>query len=436
MYYLNKVWLLLCVTILAGATLGGQIVGKHEKGTFLFTNATIETVTEGRVEGDLLIVDGKIADIGVTLEAPAGTTEIDCSGKYIYPGFIDGGTQLGLIEIGAVSLTRDANEIGEVIPFMDALTAVNPNSVAIPVTRVGGVTTVIAMPSGGLLPGTASLIDLVGYTPEQMYAGFRAVRMNFPSSGVRNRWDRRSEEERKKAEEKTLKQITDLWEETRLYTRVAAAKAEDPAVTLAYNPALEAMAPVVAGDMPLLIEVNRDADILSALRWVKKNEVKAILTGVAEGWRVADSIAAAKVPVITGPVINIPTRGSDRYDRAYANAGIMQKAGVLVALRTNNTENVRDLPFHAGFAVAYGMDRQAALEAITINPARMMGVADQLGSLEVGKNANLFVCDGDPFETRTQISQVMIRGWNVPMDSRHIQLYHEFLDRTPGIRKE
>lgn len=421
--------------IFATPTLQAQVVGKHEKGTFLFKNATIETVTNGTVKGDLLVQDGKIASIGANLSAPAGAKEVDCTGQFIYPGFIDSGTQLGLIEVGSVSLTQDANEIGDVIPYMDALTAVNPNSVAIPVTRVGGVTTVITMPTGGLFPGTASLINLVGYTPDQMYAGFRGVRMNFPSSGARGRRDRRSAEDRKKEEQKKLKQITELWEETRLFAKVKAAKAKDPSVKLTYNPSLEAMVPVVEGKMPLLIEVNRDADILSALRWIKENEVKAILTGVAEGWRVADSIAAAKVPVITGPVINIPTRGSDRYDQAYANAGVMHKAGVMVALRTNNTENVRDLPFHAGFAAAYGMGREAALEAITVNPARMMGLADQLGSLEKGKVANLFVCDGDPFETKTQISKVIIEGWDIPMDSRHIQLYNEFLDRSPGVKE-
>ncbi len=434
MRYLSTLIVLFFVGVLASPNLHAQVVGKHEKGAFLFRNATIETVTKGSVKGDLLVEDGKITQIGTNLAAPAGAKEVDCTGQFIYPGFIDGGTQLGLIEVGSVSLTQDANEIGDVIPYMDALTAVNPNSVAIPVTRVGGVTTVITMPTGGTFPGTASLINLVGYTPDQMYAGFRGVRMNFPSSGSRGRRDRRSAEDRKKDEQKKLKQITDLWEETRLFAQVQAAKAKDPSVKLTYNPSLEAMVPVVKGEMPLLIEVNRDADILSALRWVKKNEVKAILTGVAEGWRVADSIAAAKVPVITGPVINIPTRGSDRYDKAYANAGLMHKAGVTVALRTNNTENVRDLPFHAGFAVAYGMDRQAALEAITITPARMMGLGDQLGSLEVGKVANLFVCDGDPFETKTQISKVVIEGWDVPMDSRHIQLYNEFLNRTPGVK--
>ena len=202
-----------------------------------------------------------------------------------------------------------------------------------------------------------------------------------------------------------------------------------------YNPQMEALLPVMQGKIPVLLEVNKDKDIESAIKWVEKNKVNAIFTGVAEGWRVADKIAKAGIPVITGPVQSMPTRQSDKYDRPYANAGALHKAGVKVALRTNDSENVRNLPFHAGFAAAYGLGKEEALKAVTINPAEIFGVADQIGSLEVGKIANLIVTDGDPFETKTQIKHLFINGWQVPIDSRHIQLYEEFLERSPGLRK-
>jgi imidazolonepropionase-like amidohydrolase len=431
----NKNIILSClVCLLAIGQLSAQVVGKASKGAFLLKNATIETITKGTVQGDLLIEDGKITGIGGAVTAPKSAKVIDCAGKTIYPGFIDMGTTLGLVEINSVSLTNDNNEIGDIKPHMEALTAVNPSSVAIPVTRVSGVTTVIAQPSGGLIPGTASLINLVGYSPDEMYAGFRAVRLNFPSSGARSRWDRRSEEDRKKDEKKKLKQLNDLWEEAALFAKIKEAKSKDASIRQAYNPTLEAMIPTIKGEQVVLVEVNSENDIVAALKWIKDNEIKAILTGVAEGWRVADQIAESGVPVVTGPVISIPTRGSDRYDRAYANAGAMKKAGVTVAIRTNQTENVRDLPFHAAFAAAYGMGRQAALEAITIVPARVMGLEKEIGSLEVGKMANLFICDGDPFETKTQIEQVFIQGWEIPMNSRHSLLYDEFLERSPGVK--
>lgn len=408
---------------------------KPNKGTYALTNATIVTVTNGTIENATIVMqDGKITAIGTDITVPAGATAYDCTDHFVYPGMIDGGTTLGLVEVSAVSLTRDADELGEFTPHMQALTAVNPSSVAIPVTRVDGVTTVLTQPTGGLFPGTASLINLVGYTPDQMYAGFQGVILNFPRSGKRGWWDRRSEEEIKKAADKAQKKLNGIWEDLELYAKIKMADESDS--EMEYNPEMDALMPIYKGEAPLMIEVNKDKDILAAIKWVKEKEVKnVVFTGVSEGWRVADSLAKAEIPVITGPVISTPTRTSDRYDAAYANAGKMHKAGVKVAIRSDDTENVRNLPFHAGFAATYGMGKEAALKAVTITPAEIFGVADQIGSLEVGKKANLFVSTGDPFETKTQIKYLFIDGYQVPIDSRHIQLYDEFLNRTPGLKK-
>lgn len=426
----NKIMVLL-VCLIASLSVKAQ-VAKAIKGTYALTNATIVTVTNGTVEnGTLVIQDGKIAALGTNVNIPAGAETIDCAGKFIYPGMIDGNTHLGLEEVSSVSLTSDYNEIGDVKPHMQALTAVNPNAVAIPVTRVNGVTTVIAAPAGGLIAGTAALIDLVGYTPDQMYSGYKAVVMDFPSASRRGRFDRRSEDEVKKQYERSMKQVNELWDQVALFAKIKAADADTK-----YNPALEAMVPVIKGEMALHIVVNSKDAILNALKWVKEKKIeKVVFVGVAEGWRVGKEIAEAGIPVITGPVMGQPTRTSDRYDRAYSNAGLMAKAGVKVAITSDQTENVRNLPFEAGFAAAYGLGKEEALKAVTINPAEIFGLADQIGSLEVGKRANLFVSTGDPFETKTQITDLFINGYMVPIDSRHIQLYEEFLDRSPGVKK-
>jgi imidazolonepropionase-like amidohydrolase len=192
---------------------------------------------------------------------------------------------------------------------------------------------------------------------------------------------------------------------------------------------MEQLSKAVSRELPLLLEVNSAKDIVAALAWLKDKNLDVILTGVAEGWRVADKIASANLPVITGPVLSLPSRNSDRYDAAYTNAAKLHKAGVKVALRTDGAENVRNLPFNAGFAAAYGMGKEEALKAITINPAEMFKMSDQLGSLETGKNATLFIADGDPFEPKTQIIHVFIDGYKIPMTNRHIRLYQEFLDR-------
>jgi len=424
---MKKLTLIIALALLFSVSSYSQQVKKSTYGDVLLKNATIVTVTNGTIKGDLLVKDGLISKIGNGLTA-AGATEIDCTGKFVYPGFIDGGTQLGLIEISAVSLTGDSDELGDYTPHMQALTAVNPNSVSIPVTRVNGVTTVFSKPTGDLFPGTGALINLHGYTPDQMYAGAKGVLMNFPSTGKRGRWDRRSEEDIAKDSEKAMKKLKDFWSQAKIYANINQTGG-------VYNPQLAAMVPVIKGDSPLMIEVNKKADILSALKWVNENDIKVIFTGVSDGWRVADSLAKYEIPVITGPVLQVPSRGSDKYDVLYTNAGKMQQAGVQVAIRTNETENVRNLPFNAGFAAAYGMGIEEALKAITIVPAQIFGVADQLGSLEEGKVANLFVSDGDPFEPKTTIEHLFIEGWNVPMESRHTLLYDEFLNRDPGIKE-
>ncbi|MEM6648343.1 MAG: amidohydrolase family protein, partial [Bacteroidota bacterium] len=363
---------------------------------------------------------------------------MDLSGQSVYPGMIDSGTRLGLSEVGSVDLTEDFNELGDLTPHVKALTAVNPNSVLIPVTRVSGVTTVVTEPTAGLFPGQAALINLHGYTPEQMHTGVSLMAMSFPATGRRGWWDRRSDDDIDKAAKKAMDKLNLTWHMAQFYARVDSAYAANPDGNPRpdYVPSMQSMVPVVRGDMHLLITVNMAKDIQAALKWIEEKEIdNVILTGLAEGWRVADEIAAAGVPCLVGPVLSVPTRQSDRFDKAYANAGLMHKAGVKVAIRTGEIENVRNLPFNAGFAAAYGLGKEEALRAVTIVPAEIFGVADDMGSLEVGKKATLFISDGDPFETRTNIKQVFIDGWMIPMDSRHTRLYDEFLERSPGLDK-
>jgi len=431
---INKLFtLLFAIVIFSGSSFAQEDdqVLKARSGKFALTNAKIFTVTNGVIEnGTLLISNGIIEAVGTNVTIPADAEVIDVEGREIYPGMIDSGTTLGLSEIGSISEAQDFREFGALTPQMQALTAVNPNSVAIPVTRVSGVTTVWTMPQGGPLPGTAAAINLFGYTPDQMFAGSKGVVMNFPSTPTGWRARRLTEAQKKERMDRALKTINDAWDKAELY-----AKIENADDVRAY-PEIEALVPVVKGELTLFIEANAAADITAAITWVEdRGYEQVVLTGVAEGWRVADEIAASGLSVITGPVQAIPTRQSDRFDAAYANPAVLQKAGVKVALRTMEAENVRNLPYHAGFAAAYGMGREEALKAITINAAEILGVGDQIGSIEVGKKANVFVATGDPFETATKITDLFIDGYKVPMTSRQIRLYDEFLNRTPSVDK-
>jgi imidazolonepropionase-like amidohydrolase len=432
---MRNLTLYIVVGILTVLNASAQQVQKAVNGTFLLKNATVHTITKGILIGDVLIKDGIIADIGQNLTLPTGANNIDCKGKHIYPGMIDAGSRLGLVEVDAVSLTNDFSDIGDFIPHMKALTAVNPNAVAIPVTRVNGVTTVFAKPEGSMFPGTGALIDLFGYSPEQMSAGSERVVMRFPSTGRRGRWDRRTDEDVKKDSEKALKKLNDIWREARSYHVMDSAAVAEKKTWIRNNPQMDALLPVVRGKQPIMIEVNSKGDIESAIKWVSENKIKAVFMGVSEGHRVAKELAEAKIHVITGPVLSNPRRENDRYDIAYTNAGIMHKAGVKVSIRTDNAENTRNLPFNAGFAATYGMPLDEAYKAVSINTAEIFGVEDKYGSIEKGKIANLFVSTGDPFEMKSRIEHLFIKGWKIPLESRQTLLYDEFLERTPGIQK-
>ena len=408
-------------------------------GTYVLTNIRLETISGGTIEqGTLVIREGQIDTIGTDVPLPDDAdVVIDGAGLTVYPGMIDGGTFIGLMEIGSIAETQDQNEIGEVTPHMLALTAVNPNSELIKTTRQSGVTTALTMPSGGLMPGTAALVNLHGYTPAQMDAGFRGVLLNFPTHARRHRFDRRSEADIKKEARKAMKVLDELWSKAVQFARIDSAYTAnpDPDRMPEFLPDMQALATVVRGEVPLLIEVNAAKDIAAALDWVKEKNIRVIFTGVAEGWRLADRIAEAGIPCIVGPVLSLPTRNSDRYDKPYANAGLLHQAGVKITLRTRESENVRNLPFHAGFAATYGLGREAALRAITLNAAEIFGVDADLGSLEAGKKATLFIADGDPFEPKTTIEHVFIDGYLMPKTDRQKALYDEFLNRQPGIEK-
>lgn len=427
----------LALTIAGVGAVGAQIPQKATFGPTAITNATIHTITQGVLEGGTILIDGnRITAVGRDIVIPAGYTIIDATGKYVYPGFIDSGTQLGLIEISAVPVTVDAAEVGDFNPQMRAFTAINPNSAAIAVTRVSGVTNVISHPTSGVVSGKATLIDLFGYSPDSMAVrADAALQIEWPSQARRGWGDNRNEEDRRKAYERGLAQLQDYWDNARSYHDMWVAFEADAAGKQRpdRDPEMHGMRDVFAGKLPVMISVDRENDIRSALEWTGRqpDAVQFVFSSVAEGWRVADEIAAAGIPCLVGPVLRTPVRGYDDFRRPYENAGLLAKAGVVVAIRTGDTENVRNLPYNAGYAAVYGLGREEALRAVTINPARIFGVEDELGSIEIGKRANLFITDGDPFEPATQVEVVFINGYNIPMMSRQTMLYDEFLRRTP-----
>ena len=417
-----------------------QITEKPGFGKFAITNATIHTVTNGTIEGGIVLIDDHaVSMVGENARIPNDYEIIDASGKHVYPGFIDANTRLGLEEVASVSLTQDYAEVGDFNPHMNAFTAVNPNSVSIPVSRVNGITNVVSIPSSGVIAGKATLIDLWGYTPDDMAVQQSAgLHIEWPNAMKGGSWDDRSDEEVQKQYEENLKELNDFWKQAEFYNEMMREYelAPEGRSQPDKNIKMEAMREVVTGDVPVIISVNREKNIKNALEWVSgKERINAIFAGVSEGWRVADELADAEIPVIASSLYTI-TRNYDNYQRPYQNAGQMAEAGVKVMISTGGgVENVRNVGFHAGYAATYGMGKEEALKAVTINPAEVFGVDDQLGSIEEGKKANLFIADGDPFEPMTQIKHVFINGYKIPMTSRHDQLYEEFLDRDAVVNE-
>jgi imidazolonepropionase-like amidohydrolase len=411
------------------------------QGPFALTNAQIIVAPGDTIEsGTVVIRDDSIAAVGPNVEAPDEAQVIDSENRTVYPGFIDSGTHLGLAEIGSLPETRDFNEIGELTAHMNALTAVNPNSVHVPTTRVHGITSVITEPENGILPGTATLIGLHGYTPEQMHLGdVTLTKLDFPSVGRQGPSDDRSPETIQKEADKALNKLNELWTQAERYARIDSAVAVQPETRRQpeFVPAMEGLIPVIRGEQPLMISANAAPDLSKALDWAEERGVldQVILSGAMEGWRVADEIAAADVPVLVGSVMQPPSRESDRYDKAYRTPALLHEEGVTVALRSGKTENVRNLVFHAGFAAARGLGKTEALRAITTTPAQIFGVEDQVGTIETGKRANLFVANGDPFQPDTDVRHLFIDGYKLPLENRATKLYDEFLNRNPGLEK-
>jgi imidazolonepropionase-like amidohydrolase len=396
---------------------------------FAITNTTIVPVTGPRIaSGTVVIQDGKIAAVGASVTVPAGAEVIDGKGLFVYPGLIDSGTRLGLVEIGSVPGGQDTQELGQFNPADAALTAVNPHSVHFPITRANGITSVITSATGGLIQGSAALIDAAGWTPDQMAESGRvAMVMTYPRIAGRGRFGggRFGAQQQGDPAEAQSRQVRELFD----YLRNAKAYNEraNPA---RQNLAYAALGPALRGEAPVLFDVETEGQIRGVLALADSFKLKVVLRGATDAWRLADTLAARKIPVIVGPLTEVP-EGDAPYDAVYANPGVLAKAGVQIAFQSGDggEGDARNLPYNAALATAYGLDPEEALRAVTINPARIWGVAGRLGSIEPGKVANLFVATGDPLDVRTQVKHVFIRGELQPWNDRHTTLYNQFKAR-------
>jgi len=409
--------------------------GQTQTGTYVIRGGTVVPVVGARIpNGAVVISGGKIQAVGANVQAPQGATVIDATSLFVYPGMIDSGTELGLTEIGSVPGSTDTREIGDFNPQDVALTAVNAHSELIPVTRVNGVTTVVTSATGALMSGTAALIDLWGWTPDEMAITPRVAQvMSYPSSGGGGRgggFGARPQGDASETASRQVRAMRDFFADARAYADVKAKLAAGGSVPNAprVNQAMESLVPVIRGEMPVIFDVNTIDQIRGVLTLADTFKLKVILRGPRDAWRVADTLAARGIAVIVGPTTQVPGT-DDPYDAIYAQPGVLAKAGVKIAFQTSGASDVRDLPYNAALATAYGLDMDEAMKALTINPAQIFGVADRYGSLEPGKVANVIVTTGNPLDVRSNVKYLFIRGEQVPLTDRHTKLYEEFRAR-------
>lgn len=405
----------------------------------LLSGADLYTVSDGVIAGgDILLQDGRIAAIGARLDAPAGATRIDVSGKRIYPGLIDANSILGLFEIGAVPASHDFAETGALNPTLSADVAIKSDAEAWNVARANGVLTALIVPQAkgeGLIVGHSSLMKPQGWTGEDMTLVERvAMHLRWPATPAS-----------RVLLEQTFADARAAAAATRRSGRGAGATAKGAATAGSGTGAdhrLQALLPVLSGERPLLIHVDRAVDIRQALAFVRTHQLPRVaIVGASEGWRVAGDIAAARVPVIVGSAHG---RGVARrwepYDSIYANAGKLAAAGVVVAIANDanlGATRTDNLPYQAATYAAYGLDSEVALRALTLVPAQILGVDGRLGSLQAGKAATLFVASGDILDIRSLVERAWIDGSEVDLASNHhMRLYRQYQGRYQGLPKD
>jgi len=421
----------------------GAFAQSQPPSVVALTHAKVFTLAGSPIEdGTVVIRDGKIAAVGASVEVPAGAQVIDAKGFQIYPGLFDPITQMGLSEISAVNATVDTTETGPYNPDVVAATAVSPSSEHIGVTRASGITEVLAVPdsggfdsggSRGLIGGQASAIHLAGWTIDEMtikksvamvisWPQMETRSFDFATFSIKNK----PFSEAKLDYEKQVNELSDYLDRARHY---AQAMGHGGPADYQRDLKLEALAPVMRGQLPVLVFADRARDIRNAVEFCDKQKLKMILAGGEQAYRVKDLLRSKGIPVVLRPTLTLPSEEDDAYDRLLSQPAELAAAGVKIAFGSFDNSFARRLGQQAANAVAYGLPYDEALKAVTVYPAEIFGVADLVGTIENGKIANIIVTNGDPLELTTEVKYLFIKGQSTSLDNRHLRLYEKYLNR-------
>lgn len=394
-------------TLASAVFASDTIPGVLPKGPVAIVGATLHPVSSEVIsKGTIVFENGKITAIGEQVKVPPKATIIPADGKHVYPGLFESRSRIGLIEIDAIKATRDFDEVGLLNPNAKAHVSVDPDSEIIPVTRSNGVLLAMSAPGGGLIAGQGAVLQLDGWTFEDLTLKPGAAMI----VSMRNESDRKSLEK--------------FFDQARHFAQAVAAD-----VDVAHDVRLSAMVDVLQGKQPILVEADRWSDITRAVTFANEQNVKLILFGGYDAPKCAELLKTHDVPVIISAIHRKPLGRDDPYDAPYTLPKRLQELGIRFSISgydRTEASNTRNLPYEAATAAAFGLSPENAIRAITLSPAEILGVADQVGSLEVGKDATLFLCDGNPLEAATHTEAAWIAGKPADLNDKQKRLREKY----------
>ena len=413
--------------VAAPAPRAGAQASPGEETSYLIRGGTVVNPGGQRMSNtNILVRNNRIVQVGGS-STSTDAKVIDAAGKFIYPGMIDANTGLGLQEVGGIATMSLRSELGQFNPHMRALVALNVESELLGVTRMNGVTSVVTSPTGGTISGQATLINTAGWTWEDLAVLRTAgIIINLPGGGGGGRGGGGGGGRGgggAPPNPNAMAELNEFMAESKDYE--ARRKAGSAKLDLVY----EAMRPLFSKEVPALIPAGGEAPIKAAIEFGEKWGIRVVILGGSQAWRVRALLAQKNIPVILSSIQAVPGGDDAAYDEIYAQPGLLYEAGVKFAFSTGNGSNARHVPFHAALAMAYGLPADGALKALTIWPAEILGAEKEIGSIATGKLANFFITTGDPLDLRTQVTDVFIKGRQVPDDDRHNRLYLKYKAR-------
>ncbi len=406
--------------------------------TYWITGATVHPISSPPIpNGIISIASGHITWMGTNGDRrpPATATVVDASGLHAYPGLINCGTSLGITEISSVSGTVDTSEIGDFQPDLYAVSAYNPHSALIGVTRTEGVTTAVVMGGRGTVAPRAGVVRMDGWSmPEAVIQYEVGLPVSVPSKSIefpREMTDeqKKRDRERKQQQRERMVKIEDFFRKAQRYALVKKVAEENPELEPEHDPRLEAMIPYMRGEKPVLLQANSYKAILEVIKFAERYNLRPIIYGGREAWKVADQLAEKEIDVIITKSTTYPRGEFEPWDSIYANAAVLAEAGVRFAFATGGASLAKHLGIEAGLAVAHGLDEERAMRALTLDAAEILGLGSTHGSLEQSKTADIILTTDSPLQASNQVLAAFINGKPIDLANKHTDTDDKFQSR-------